>query len=179
MFCFTLLFFVFARERLCFLFVFARERLCVAFCVLVFFFTPTDMNQTESLRCEDVVIDAKRLKSFFFKFTFDKMYYEEENKLRSKLLKYVPERCNFELDDSVTRVTDLVPWHKPKSNLASLLSLNFCSGAEIQVSADYYASLKPLGILQQKILGIQRPLPRSRDVETCRFREFLLKWKLI
>jgi hypothetical protein len=125
---------------------------------------------------KSVVVEARCLKSFFFKYLFSN---SKENKILDKALTYVPEKCNYQFDPD-TLVGDVTTWYHPNLPLSFHLQLNFSRGCEIQLSATYYASLKQLCDRQGKLLGFRRHRPPIREISAISFIEnLLLKLQLV
>jgi hypothetical protein len=134
------------------------------------------ISKKKQHQMKSVVVDARCLKSFFFKYLFSN---SKEKKILDKALTYVPEKCNYQFDPD-TFVADVTTWYQPKLTLSFHLQLNFSHGCEIQLSSTYYSSLKHLCDIQTKLLGFRRYRPPKRAVSSINFIEkFLLKLQLV
>jgi hypothetical protein len=113
-----------------------------------------------------IALDAKRLQQFFFRYTF---HNKSEQFIRNKLLKTVPEACNYKYDP-YTWIAEVCSWHSTTKCLAAHLILRFCPGCQCKVTMEFYEQLKFLGKVQGLLLGWKEararppPIARHNDI---------------
>jgi hypothetical protein len=123
-----------------------------------------------------VIVMASQLKQMFAEYIFEN---HEEQKLRSLLLRYIPEKCNYTYNPQ-TYVAELALWHRCRYSLRLHMNLFFCSVCEIQIAGSFLVQLQRLLSIQTKILGF-RPLRICfRSPESISATErFLLHFNLV
>jgi hypothetical protein len=123
---------------------------------------------------QEIVVDAKRLQLFFYRYDFDN---ESETKVREELLKTVPRACNYMFDPD-TLVAEVETWHTTTHSLLAHLSLKFCPGCQLKLNSLFYERLKFLGKIQGLLLGWETARARPPVIEPTlcrpRFRTFLV-----
>ncbi len=120
----------------------------------------------------DVLVEAKLLQSFF---KLNWAFWEDN--IRESLLECLPVACNYEYN-STTLVTELCAFHSSKHSLAFHLTLKFCEGCEIRLSALYYNNLKK-SCNDVKLLPRRRFHLRKRPAEDFSMIQLLTYLKLI
>ena len=119
---------------------------------------------------DDVVVDAKKLQQFFFKYDFDNKC---EKEVREQLLAIIPIGCNYKFDP-YTLVAKVTGFCTTDHNLEAHLSLKFCPGCQLTITSKWYDRLKFLGKIQGLLLGWTKSRARPESLKSNISGRFIL-----
>ncbi len=110
-----------------------------------------------------VIVNAKRLQDFLYKYKFDD---ENENYVLKEILEYIPLSCNYAFNSRtlVAEVCSFSCFHACTKNLQFHLQFKFCFGCKLKIHADFYYRLSFLGKIHGILLKLDKPRARPPSV---------------